>query len=371
MNRTTVTTLQVGMWLFTFFGGFYSGIAPPDGSLKLWPSFASILAVLGFFAYMNVGPRVRTLIIGIAIALALIAPIFYVWRYQSLTVKYAGSRVICGTELTKRGSEYKSQHPGISNEQLIFDFIGETTDVWTESSINRARLTLGISYSGGFGFLALASLIMLQMSKRPPSQTRVRLRSNIDFHKQNGESELISDIDPDQIRQTEPTTNETEPGYDLGGLTVSTPIEVFFSYAHEDEALRDEVAKHLKLLERQEVIKGWHDRKIGPGSRWKGAIDEHLKSARIILLLVSADFLASDYCYDIEMKTALELDKQRKARVIPIIVRACDWQNAPFGNLQVLPKNAKPITQWSDRDAALKDIAIGIRQAIKEFDLKP
>ena len=366
MNPATVTTLQVGLWFLTFFGGFYSGIAPPDNSLKFWPSHGSLLALLGFIIYMHVGSRLQKSIIGIAIALALIGPIFYVWRYQDLTVTYASSRVICGTELTPRASEYKSQM-GISNAQLLFDFAGVTTDVWTESSITRARLILGLSYSAGLSFLALASLIMFQMSKRPASHLRVEFRSNIDVDKQNSEGELTS-IFPDQDRQTGQTTNETEQRSDVGGVT--TPIEVFFSYAHEDEAIREEIAKHLKLLERQKVIRAWHDREIGPGSKWKGVIDERLKSAHIILLLISADFLASDYCYNIEMETALQLDEQRKARVIPIIVRDCDWQSAPFGHLQALPKDAKPIKRWSDRDAALKDVALGIKKAIKEFHLR-
>jgi hypothetical protein len=79
-------------------------------------------------------------------------------------------------------------------------------------------------------------------------------------------------------------------------------IEVFFSYAHEDEVLRDALATHLRLLEPQRVIAGWHDRRIPPGGEWAGAIDAQLQRAQIILLLVSADFLASDYSYDVEVQ---------------------------------------------------------------------
>ena len=78
-------------------------------------------------------------------------------------------------------------------------------------------------------------------------------------------------------------------------------IEVFYSYAHEDEALRDGLNKHLKLLERQGVISTWHDRRIGAGTEWAGRIDIHLNSAGIILLLIRADFIASDYCWDVEL----------------------------------------------------------------------
>ena len=143
-------------------------------------------------------------------------------------------------------------------------------------------------------------------------------------------------------------------------------IEVFFSYAHEDEKLRDELAKHLKLLERQGVISAWHDRQITAGTEWKGEIDEHLEGAKFILLLVSADFLASDYCYDVELKRAMERHEAKEARVIPIILREVDWKGAPFGKLQALPKNAKPVTNWPNLDQAFADIARGIRRAVEE-----
>ncbi len=144
-------------------------------------------------------------------------------------------------------------------------------------------------------------------------------------------------------------------------------IEVFFSYAHKDEELRDELANHLKLLERQGVISAWHDRQITAGTNWEGQIDEHLESAKIILLLVSADFLASDYCYDVELKRAMERHEAKEARVIPIILREVDWQGASFGKLQALPKNAEPVTNWPNRDRAFADIARGIRRAVEEL----
>src|SRR3954470_1358357 len=84
------------------------------------------------------------------------------------------------------------------------------------------------------------------------------------------------------------------------------PVEVFFSYSHKDESLRKRLEEHLSILRRQGIISGWHDRMIGAGQEWKGEIDRRLDSARIILLLISPSFLASDYCYDVEMKRALE-----------------------------------------------------------------
>jgi hypothetical protein len=141
-------------------------------------------------------------------------------------------------------------------------------------------------------------------------------------------------------------------------------IEIFFSYALEDEALRDKLAKHLKLLERQGVIQAWYDRKITAGEEWKNEIDSHLESANIILLLISADFLASDYCYDIELKRALERHESNEARVIPIILRSVDWHRSPFGKLAALPKDGKAITSWQNEDEAFTDVVKGLRRVI-------
>jgi len=144
-------------------------------------------------------------------------------------------------------------------------------------------------------------------------------------------------------------------------------LEVFYSYSHKDEALRDELEKHLMLLSRQGLITSWHDRRIGAGDEWRDQIDAHVHSAHIILLLISADFLASDYCYDVEMKRALERHTAHEAVVIPIILRPVEWSGAPFAHLQALPRNAKPLTAWPDRDEAFVDVARSIREIVLRF----
>jgi TIR domain len=150
------------------------------------------------------------------------------------------------------------------------------------------------------------------------------------------------------------------------------PIEVFFSYSHRDEDLRNELADHLSLLERQGIITGWHDRRITSGTEWAGAIDEHLRTANIILLLISSAFLASDYCVDVEMRHAMARHEVGEARVIPIILRAVDdWTSAPFGKLQALPKDGCAVTSWSNRDEAFVDIARGIRSVAEELAQNP
>src|SRR2546423_7329297 len=141
------------------------------------------------------------------------------------------------------------------------------------------------------------------------------------------------------------------------------PFSLFYSYAHEDELLRQHLETHLSLLRRQGLISEWHDRRIAAGTEWKQEIDRHLEMASIILLLISPDFLASDYCYDIEMQRALERHQRGEARVIPIVLRPVDWHTAPFGHLQSLPRDGKPVTEWDNRDAAFRDIAQGIRRA--------
>lgn len=143
------------------------------------------------------------------------------------------------------------------------------------------------------------------------------------------------------------------------------PVQVFFSYSHRDEDLRDELSKHLSILKRQGVIHEWHDRQIPAGSEWKEAIDDRMNQAQVILLLISSDFLASDYCHEIEMKRALERHDNKEAIVIPIILRSCDWQGALFGKLQALPKDAKPVTKWPDKDEAFTSVAQGIRKVIE------
>ena len=141
-------------------------------------------------------------------------------------------------------------------------------------------------------------------------------------------------------------------------------IEVFYSYSHRDRELRDELERHLSILKRSGFIRVWHDREIDAGTEWAGQIHEHLNRADVILLLISADFLASDYCYDVEMRRAIERHDAGEAIVIPIILRSVDWSDAPFARLQCLPADARPVTSWGNRDEAFRNVAEGIRRAI-------
>jgi CheY-like chemotaxis protein len=147
------------------------------------------------------------------------------------------------------------------------------------------------------------------------------------------------------------------------------PLQLFYSYAHEDAPLRDELDTHLALLRRRGVIAPWHDRRIAAGDDWRAGIDEHLERANLILLLVSPDFLASDYCYDVEMKRAMERHRSRQAAVVPVIARPVDLEGAPFADVQALPKDAKPVTTWPNRDEAWTDVAKGVRGLAEKLSL--
>lgn len=142
-------------------------------------------------------------------------------------------------------------------------------------------------------------------------------------------------------------------------------LEIFYSYAHKDEKLRDELETALVMMRRQQLITNWYDRDIDEGREFAGEISEHLESANIVLLLVSNDFLKSDYCYEKEMMRAMERHEAGTAVVIPIILRPCQWHEAPFGKLKALPRDGKPVTSWPDRDEAFLDVANGIRRVVK------
>ena len=141
---------------------------------------------------------------------------------------------------------------------------------------------------------------------------------------------------------------------------MKNPIEIFFSYAHEDEELMDDVRRQLIVEERNGRILKWHDRKILPGSNWRDQIDYRLEHASIILLLMSPHFIESKYCYEVEGQAALRRHKNGEARAIPVILRPCLWNRSPFGKLQALPRNAQPVSSWPNRDEACIDVANGV-----------
>ncbi len=140
-------------------------------------------------------------------------------------------------------------------------------------------------------------------------------------------------------------------------------LDVFIAYSHEDETLRRELEEQLVRLRSEGLVGTWHQRRITDGEQWRGWIDRDLMSADVILLVVSAPFLASGYCQDAEIKHALDLHASRLAKVIPIIARPCDWASAPFAELTTSPQGVGPVTEWHDPDSAWEEVG----QAIRDF----
>jgi hypothetical protein len=139
---------------------------------------------------------------------------------------------------------------------------------------------------------------------------------------------------------------------------------LFFSYSHKDEELRNKLEVHLTMLKRQGLIETWHDRRILAGSEIDHAIDKNLDAADVILLLVSPDFIASDYCYEREVARAMERHERQEAAVIPVILRACDWHEAPFGKLLAAPTDGKPVNRWADLDEAFLNVVTMIKKVL-------
>jgi hypothetical protein len=145
---------------------------------------------------------------------------------------------------------------------------------------------------------------------------------------------------------------------------VAGSVDVFISYARADEDLRGELETHLAVLQRAGVLRTWSEHRIAAGEEWKNAVEAHLSGADVVLLLVSADYLASDYLYEVQMMTALARAHAGDARVIPVLLHACDWTIAAFEGLAPLPPNRVPVSSWQNRHEAWAAVARGIREAI-------
>jgi len=151
------------------------------------------------------------------------------------------------------------------------------------------------------------------------------------------------------------------PAIDRGG---GDNYLVFVSSSRKDKRYRQQLDTILVPLRRNKLISVWHDRVILPGQEWDPEIDKHLESADIVLVLVSPDFLASEYAYGKEMSRALERHASGEAIVVPIILRPCDWQHSPLAALQALPSDGRPISSWANRDEAWLDVVKGLRRLI-------
>src|SRR5262249_47835153 len=151
---------------------------------------------------------------------------------------------------------------------------------------------------------------------------------------------------------------------------MSAQLELFCCYAREDQQMLEHLKKHLMPLQRQGLIHIWSDTNLDAGAEWEKELQQHLESADIILLLISPDFISSEYCYSTEMKRAIERHDQGSAHVIPILLRPVHWDEAPFAKLQMLPTNAIPVTKWPDRDDAFHDITGHIKRFVSQLQTR-
>jgi len=148
-------------------------------------------------------------------------------------------------------------------------------------------------------------------------------------------------------------------------MMASSKPQLFYSYLHGDEQFRNHLEIQLALLNRQGLIGGWHSRELVSDQEWNSTIDANLESAEVIVFLVSADFLASAYCFGREVKRAVEKHESGEARVIPIILHPADWRATPFGQLQALPRGGKAVTTWFPQAEAWTDVAMGIQTVVQ------
>lgn len=145
-------------------------------------------------------------------------------------------------------------------------------------------------------------------------------------------------------------------------------VKVFFSYAREDSELREQLYRHLAVLRRERSIDAWYDGELIPGQPWRPEILAQLEESQVVVMLVSSDFLASDFCTSVEMERALERSRRREGIALPVIARACDWKRTALGGLLALPTDGLAITLWSDRDEAWLDTVGGIRRVVEALN---
>ena len=184
-------------------------------------------------------------------------------------------------------------------------------------------------------------------------------------------AELAGALDSDELSTLQSRLDEIHK-LRLTALAESKQLtgngcRLFISYSHKDAEHRDSLRTHLRALERQKLVTAWIDRMITAGTEWQGQIDKNLETSEVILLLISANFIESKYCFDIELSRALERHEAGDALVIPVLVRPVVWEDMPFAKLQALPTDRKAVTLWDNHDLAWVDVAEGIKIAIEEF----
>jgi len=147
-------------------------------------------------------------------------------------------------------------------------------------------------------------------------------------------------------------------------MIITGKKKIFLSYSHKDEDFKEKLDTHFSGLKRNEKIETWNDRKIAPGTEWDDEIKNEMREADIILLLISSDFIASDYIWNTELSFVMERQKNGECVIAPVIIRHCDWKELEFAKKQVMPRDGKPVTKYADEDEAFTEIVEGIKKLI-------
>jgi len=174
-------------------------------------------------------------------------------------------------------------------------------------------------------------------------------------------------IDKSTIKELEGRLDVHQGRSQLFERPVEEEVKIFISYSHKDEKYMKQLKSHLRALERIGLIGTWHDRMITAGSEWEGRIDNNLNQADVILLLISDSFVDSKYCFDVELKRALQRHENGESLVVPVIIRPVIWDDLHFAKLQVLPSSGNAVSTWSNIDLAWVNIAEGLKKAIQDF----
>lgn len=204
---------------------------------------------------------------------------------------------------------------------------------------------------------------------REQLQRLSEIRDSIEFVDDEVFKEIQKELILKAIQEESGKTLGENSAFDARINCQKQEIEIFFSYSDQDRYLCEQLIKHLSSLKREGMIRDWHRHQITAGEDWANEIAKHLDTAPVILLLISSDFIYSDYCYSVQLKRAIERHETRTARVIPILLRHVDWAGMPFGKLEPLPKNRCPVDSksWHNLDEAFEHIAKGIRTAVEEM----
>ncbi len=284
--------------------------------------------------------------------------------------KTAIKKLISNNRITEALNALKTAHPQ-NNDLLTLEF------QWNALRREEMMGTIGFSDKSVRTNQLIASLLafcdLVEDDGQAPAQTSPSSTGSKSTTVSGSGNIIIQGVEGSPININVPThPTSGNPGSQSGspattagsGSTPPGPKKIFFSYSKFDRDYLEQLLRHLSVLRRKGKIAAWDDHQILPGEEWDDAIRNQLTHADIILMLVSSDFLATDYIWDVEIKTAMDRHDQKTAQVIPIVLRPCSWEDTPFGKLNGLPSKAKPVSSYADRDQAWLEVVKGIERLL-------